>query len=207
MNRKSKLKMKLKSQVNIITFNSTKFTEPSLHCHLGRRLSVVSLQSTDCCVQSCLCPLLSTGCPSLLRRHFSQTLTLGYYPQIIRASLISLLPPISAVCLKVCPQEMKLGSCDEDFVQFGRDILFVTTHLSKRYCGHYERPSFASQDGVRTASLPSHTVEHRSVGHLSPRHQQSPHSHQQSPHSHQQSPHSYQKSPNSRSRLSSFAGP
>ena len=42
-------------------------------------------------------------------------------------------------------QEMELsgstaGGCREDFLQFGRDILFVTTHLSERYCGKVERP-------------------------------------------------------------------
>ena len=57
---------------------------------------------------------------------------------------------------------MKVGSCDQDFVQFGRDILFVTTHLSKRYCGHLPPPSFNTNNGVRTASLPYNTVEHRS---------------------------------------------
>ena len=58
---------------------------------------------------------------------------------------------------------MRLGSCDQDFVQFGRDILFVTTHLSKRYCGHLPPPSFNINNGVRTASLPYNTVEHRSI--------------------------------------------
>ena len=38
--------------------------------------------------------------------------------------------------LSVFVEEMELGSCEEDFVQFGRDILFVTTHLS-RYCCNY----------------------------------------------------------------------
>ena len=33
-----------------------------------------------------------------------------------------------------------IGGCIEDFLQFGRDILFVTTHLSERYCGKVERP-------------------------------------------------------------------
>ena len=32
---KSKLKMRLKSDVNIISFNSSQFSRNSLHCHLG----------------------------------------------------------------------------------------------------------------------------------------------------------------------------
>ena len=33
------------------------------------------------------------------------------------------------------------SDCSEDFLQFGRDILFVTSHLSKKYCGKLVRPN------------------------------------------------------------------
>jgi hypothetical protein len=32
------------------------------------------------------------------------------------------------------------SDCSKDFLQFGRDILFVTSHLSKKYCGTLVRP-------------------------------------------------------------------
>ena len=32
------------------------------------------------------------------------------------------------------------SDCSEDFLQFGRDILFMTSHLSGKYCGKSLRP-------------------------------------------------------------------
>ena len=58
-------------------------------------------------------------------------------------------------------QEMNLGSCDQDFIQFGRDILFVTTHLSRRYCGHHSPPSVTSHMGHRRFSLPPGSAANR----------------------------------------------
>jgi len=34
--------------------------------------------------------------------------------------------------------EDKDGDCEEDYVQFGRDILFITSHRSNKYCGGIE---------------------------------------------------------------------
>ena len=34
--------------------------------------------------------------------------------------------------------EDKDGDCEEDYVQFGRDILFITSHRSNKYCGVIE---------------------------------------------------------------------
>merc|ERR1719471_824189 len=34
--------------------------------------------------------------------------------------------------------EDKDGDCEEDYVQFGRDILFITSHRSNKYCGNIE---------------------------------------------------------------------
>ena len=30
------------------------------------------------------------------------------------------------------------GDCEQDYVQFGRDILFITSHRSNKYCGVIE---------------------------------------------------------------------
>jgi len=47
-----------------------------------------------------------------------------------------------------------LSGCNEDYVQFGRDILFVTTHLSPKYCGQVELPVPRSRDGVTSFEFP-----------------------------------------------------
>jgi len=111
LKRKGKLRIKLKSEVNLITFNSSQISgsnnREGLHCHL--ELSVPSTQFG----------------------------------------------------LSVFIEEMNLGSCDQDFIQFGRDILFVTTHLSRRYCGHHSPPSVTSHMGHRRFSLPPGTAANR----------------------------------------------
>merc|ERR1719270_1990362 len=107
LKRKGKLKIRLKSEVNLITFNSSFFSGSSLHCHL--ELSVPSTQFG----------------------------------------------------LSVFIEEMHLGNCDQDFIQFGRDILFVTTHISKRYCGHHLTPTVTTSQGVRRFSLPPGTPANR----------------------------------------------
>jgi len=45
-----------------------------------------------------------------------------------------------------------ITGCGEDFLQFGRDILFVTTHLSVRYCGKVERPRLKTNLAVKEVS-------------------------------------------------------
>ena len=61
-------------------------------------------------------------------------------------------------------QEMELsgstaGGCHEDFLQFGRDILFVTTHLSERYCGKVERPRLKTNLAGASSQI-SHRTDH-----------------------------------------------
>lgn len=51
--------------------------------------------------------------------------------------------------------EPDITGCNQDFVQFGRDILFVTSHLSKKYCGRQEKVTLAKCDKNRTAGMPS----------------------------------------------------
>ena len=45
LKRKGKLKIRLKSDVNLITFNSSFFSGSSLHCHLGKTSSDLFYQN------------------------------------------------------------------------------------------------------------------------------------------------------------------
>merc|ERR1719471_210185 len=47
-----------------------------------------------------------------------------------------------------------VSECKQDYVQFGRDILFVTTHLSQKYCGDVELPVPRSKNGVMSFDFP-----------------------------------------------------
>ena len=58
---------------------------------------------------------------------------------------LELAVPSSSFGFSVFLEEMSLSGsvetgCTKDFVQFGRDILFVTTHMSSKYCGKIELP-------------------------------------------------------------------
>ena len=55
-----------------------------------------------------------------------------------------------------------VGGCFEDFLQFGRDILFVTTHLSERYCGKVERPRLKTNLAGRASQISHRTYTERS---------------------------------------------
>ena len=55
-----------------------------------------------------------------------------------------------------------LGGCSEDYLQFGRDILFVTTHLSVRYCGRVERPRLKTNLAVKTEQISQRTYTEQS---------------------------------------------
>ena len=49
------------------------------------------------------------------------------------------------------------GECEEDYVQFGRDILFITSHRSSKYCGRIEgslvmSPATAGSRGNNTTN-------------------------------------------------------
>jgi hypothetical protein len=73
--------------------------------------------------------------------------------------------PSSLYGFVVFTEEMSLGSsvvgCKTDFVQFGRDILFVTTHLSKRFCGVVNLPVSKEVNGVRKFAFPGSTLKNR----------------------------------------------
>jgi len=67
--------------------------------------------------------------------------------------------PSSSYGFSVFIEEMSLSGsivseCKQDYVQFGRDILFVTTHLSPRYCGDVELPVPRSKNGVMSFDFP-----------------------------------------------------
>ena len=56
------------------------------------------------------------------------------YQKLFTTTLLTLIVPGNSDLKQVSRvgwQEMQLGSCSQDYVQFGRDILFVTTHLSR----------------------------------------------------------------------------
>ena len=56
-------------------------------------------------------------------------------------------------------EQMSLGGslagCREDYLQFSRDILFVTTHASRKYCGIVELPVSQNVDGVKYLTFPT----------------------------------------------------
>ena len=47
-----------------------------------------------------------------------------------------------------------MSGCHTDFVQFGRDILFVTTHLSHKFCGLVKLPVPEEVNGVTKFKFP-----------------------------------------------------
>lgn len=55
-------------------------------------------------------------------------------------------------------EEMSLSGsssgCDEDYLQFGRDILFVTSHRSGKYCGDVEPPVARISEGLTGFDFP-----------------------------------------------------
>ena len=67
--------------------------------------------------------------------------------------------PSSLFGFSVFLEEMSLAGsvqsgCPHDFVQFGRDILFVTTHMSSKYCGDIETPLTTDIAGVTNIHFP-----------------------------------------------------
>ena len=61
--------------------------------------------------------------------------------------------------ISVFIEEMSLSgsvsSCPDDYLQFSRDILFVTTHASRKYCGIIEHPVSQTVGGVSTITFPA----------------------------------------------------
>ena len=53
------------------------------------------------------------------------------------------------------------SGCFEDFVQFGRDILFVTTHVSEKYCGDIKLPVYKVQKTRRKVNFGDISAERR----------------------------------------------
>ena len=51
--------------------------------------------------------------------------------------------------------------CLEDFVQFGRDILFVTTHVSEKYCGVIDEPMYKQYKDIRNVSFGGISAQRR----------------------------------------------
>lgn len=49
---------------------------------------------------------------------------------------------------------LQSGGCSDDFIQFGRDILFLTTHKSRKYCGEIELPVARTVDGIKSLEFP-----------------------------------------------------
>ena len=78
--------------------------------------------------------------------------------QILRCHL-ELSVPSSLFGIAVFIEEMSLdgsahSGCKTDFIQFGRDILFVTTHLSQKFCGVVDPPVSTKVNGVTKLSFP-----------------------------------------------------
>ena len=53
------------------------------------------------------------------------------------------------------------AGCKTDFIQFGRDILFVTTHLSQKFCGVLDSPVSTEVNGVTKLSFPGSILNTR----------------------------------------------
>ena len=68
--------------------------------------------------------------------------------------------PSSSYGFSVMIEEMSLSGsstslgCADDYLQFGRDILFVTTHLSRKYCGMVEPPVAHTENGIKSFQFP-----------------------------------------------------
>ena len=74
--------------------------------------------------------------------------------------------PSSLYGFAVFIEEMSLAGsmqsgCNTDFVQFGRDILFVTTHLSQKFCGLVNLPVSEEVNGVTKFTFPGSTLNTR----------------------------------------------
>ena len=73
---------------------------------------------------------------------------------------LELFLPSSLYGFSIFIEEMSLGGsqgggCRRDYLQFGRDILFLTTHKSRKYCGQVEPPvSTQRKEGVTGFTFP-----------------------------------------------------
>jgi len=98
--------------------------------------------------------------------------SLGHSTTVSQASVFSchleLVLPSSLYGFSVFIEEMSLGStshggvCRRDYLQFGRDILFLTTHKSRKYCGEVEPPvSTQREEGVTSFQFPTTPLANR----------------------------------------------
>ena len=66
-----------------------------------------------------------------------------------------------SVFIEEMTMEGDLSGCGDDFIQFGRDILFVTSHRSKKYCGLVEAPVPREGEGVSGFNFPKTPLARR----------------------------------------------
>ena len=82
---------------------------------------------------------------------------------------LELFLPSSLYGFSIFIEEMSLGGsqgggCRRDYLQFGRDILFLTTHKSRKYCGEVEPPvATVRQEGVTGFDFPLTPLANRCV--------------------------------------------
>ena len=95
--------------------------------------------------------------------NFTFTLILFYFHFHYRSVFschLELFLPSSLYGFSIFIEEMSLGGsqgggCRRDYLQFGRDILFLTTHKSRKYCGQVEPPvSTQRKEGVTGFTFP-----------------------------------------------------
>merc|ERR1719264_1900930 len=86
--------------------------------------------------------------------------TAGLSSRSVFSCHLELFLPSSLYGFSIFIEEMSLGGsqgggCRRDYLQFGRDILFLTTHKSRKYCGQVEPPvSTQRKEGVTGFTFP-----------------------------------------------------
>jgi len=86
--------------------------------------------------------------------------TAGLSTRSVFSCHLELFLPSSLYGFSIFIEEMSLGGsqgggCRRDYLQFGRDILFLTTHKSRKYCGQVEPPvSTQRKEGVTGFTFP-----------------------------------------------------
>ena len=101
----------------------------------------------------------TAGLSSRLVITFSFTFT--FHCRSVFSCHLELFLPSSLYGFSIFIEEMNLsgssqgGGCRRDYLQFGRDILFLTTHKSRKYCGQVEEPvSTQRKEGVTGFTFP-----------------------------------------------------
>lgn len=97
---------------------------------------------------------------------FNSSTLPGLAPSVFSCHL-ELVLPSTLYGFSVFIEEMSLGGsqggvCRRDYLQFGRDILFLTTHKSRKYCGEVEPPvSTVREEGVTSFQFPTTPLANR----------------------------------------------